>query len=415
MTNIIQPLLNTRLYHKTIGRLLYHIKLRRYWRTVPQKAETVRAKSEITVLFVITEFGGWKGLPLYQRMLLHPRFRPLLGAVTNPKYPNAKKELVNFFTSENMPFYDMDITPDCIENTHPDIIIYDSPYTTAYPPAIRYYNNLEYLFCGFDYCLSITKHVIHMDKDWYDYCWQFYVEHEEVRQCKQKIAGYRAQNIKVTGVPFQDELMLPKESFKDPWNDKTGKKRIIYAPHHSFKGSNDKGIEFATFMDYNQAMLQFARKYSDRITIAFKPHPFLYIKLLDIWGKERTDAYYNEWATMPNTQYIEGEYVGLFKYSDAIIHDCASFILEYLYMDKPSLYLIAESNNIDDMFDFVKDCYESYEHATTKEAIEQFIQNVISDIDDKSSQRKDCIAKHLTPYGGQTASDNIIQEILNGE
>ena len=215
-------------------------------------------------------------------------------------------------------------------------------------------------------------------------------------------------------MPIQDVLLLPKEKFSDPWKDKTGKKRIIYAPHHSFKGSNGDGIEFATFMEFGVLMLNIARKYREEVTFAFKPHPFLYIKLLSIWGEKRTQAYYKEWNNMPNTQYANGDYYGLFKYSDAIIHDSASFIIEYLYMNNPSMFLVAETNKKEDMFDFVIDGFNCHEHGRSDKDIEQFIQNVIAGIDKKSNQRKMFIDTQLQPPNGKTACDNIINTILNG-
>lgn len=40
------------------------------------------------------------------------------------------------------------------------------------------------------------------------------------------------------------------------------------------------------------------------------------------------------------TQLDEGEYESLFYYSDAIIHDSSSFLAEYVFTNKPALYLM---------------------------------------------------------------------------
>lgn len=409
--SLIDPIVKA--YNKWLRPTLYLLKLRVYLYNVPKKVASMRGKECINVLFVVTGIRGWKALPLFVRMMEHHRFNPLVGVNTNPKYPESKVELLDFLLSHHYEYIDLDNENNTIESINPDLIIYDSPYVTGYSHNVSYNHHLNYLFCGCDYCLAITNHKAHMVQSWYDYCWQFYVEHNDVAKRKKELLGWRASNIRVTGVPIQDELKLSKENFADPWKDKTGKKRIIYAPHHSFKGVNGGGIEFATFMDFCDVMIEFAKKYQDKITISFKPHPFLYIRLLDIWGKERTDAYYRKWEEMPNTQFENGAYYGLFKYSDAIIHDCASFIVEYLYMNKPSLYLVAESNHIEDMFDFVKDCYNSHEHAFKSNEIESFINNVIKGVDNKKEQRLECIKKHLTPPNDLSACDNIIKSILN--
>ena len=402
------------LFIKLRWKFAYHFRLYLYWTKLPRKIEIIRQKPTITVLFVVTELGSWKSLALFQSMFKHPRFRPLIGVNRNPKYPNEKLTLTNYLENHGFSFFDLDDTLGGIDSIGPDIIIYDSPYTSAYPNGLSFDKNLQYVFCGNDYCLNITKHKVHLDHPWYDYCWQFYVEHEDVAKRKRELLGYRARNIRVTGVPIQDVLLLPKEKFSDPWKDKTGKKRIIYAPHHSFKGSNGDGIEFATFMEFGVLMLNIARKYREEVTFAFKPHPFLYIKLLSIWGEKRTQAYYKEWNNMPNAQYENGDYYGLFKYSDAIIHDSASFIIEYLYMNNPSMFLVAETNKKEDMFDFVIDGFNCHEHGRSDKDIEQFIQNVIAGIDKKSNQRKMFIDTQLQPPNGKTACDNIINTILNG-
>lgn len=401
------------IYANTVAPIKYRIILYLYWLKVPWMVKKMREKQFIRVLFVTGGVRGWKASPLFLKMLEHPRFSPIIGVKTNTRYPETKRELMQYIESNRFEYIDLDFEPKGIRRIHPDIIIYSSPYKHEYTNGVSFDKNLQYLFCGCDYCINITKHVHHLKHEWYDFCWQFYVEHEDVKKRKLEIYRNRARNIRVTGVPFQDELLLPISNFSDPWKDRTGKKRIIYAPHHSFEGSNGDGIEFATFLVYYQFMLDMACKYIDKITIAFKPHPSLYIKLLDIWGKDRTDAYYDMWRNLPNTQFENGQYVGLFKYSDAIIHDCASFIIEYLYMDKPSLYLVAGSNNIDDMFDFVKDAYNCYDYAYNKNEIEQFINNVIDGRDENSCKRKECINKHLLPPNGRCACDNIIDAILN--
>ncbi len=399
-------------YDMTIGRIVSSIQLYFYWKKLPSKIKLIRGKDTIKVLFVNSTLNTWKTEMLYNYMSKNPRFQPIVGISNCKKYPYAKGDFLKYVREKDYNYVDLDTLNRGIKDIDPDIVFYGSPYPTSYSKGHYFDSNLEYVFCGCDYCINITKHVAHLKHLWYDFCWQFYVEHEDVAIRKREILGEKANNILVTGVPNQDELQMPKEAFVDPWKDRTGKKRIIYAPHHSFKGVNGDGIEFATFLDYGEIVLELAKKYQDKVTFAFKPHPFLYIRLLDIWGKEKTDAYYQQWKDLPNTQFENEGYFGLFKYSDAIIHDCASFLVEYLYMDNPSLFLVAESNNIDDMFDFVKDCYYSHEQAYCANDIELFIKNVINGVDIKQEQRRECINKQLIPPHGKTACENIIDAIL---
>lgn len=402
------------IYHNIWCKIIYHIRLVIYWAKIPLKVKRIRKKQQIRVLFVVSEVASWKSELLYQEMLNHPRFQPIIGISTSKKPWGAKKELVSYLKKKGYEYKDLDTNRKSIDIINPEIIFYYKPYSACYSEGHFFSDNLQYVFCGMDYCFEATKHAVHIEKELFDYCWQFYVENNDIAKRREEVLGYRARNTIITGVPMQDLLLQPKESFDDPWNDCTGKKRIIYAPHHSIKGTNGEGIEFATFLEYGEFILELAKKYADKITIAFKPHPNLYMKLLRIWGEEKTISYYKEWDVLQNTQIVTGDYVALFKYSDAIIHDCASFIVEYLYVNKPSMYLIAETNNIDDMFSFVKEGYFCYEHGKGNDDIEHFINNVISNIDLKKTIRSDYYFKQLIPPGGNTACTNIINSILGG-
>lgn len=402
-----------KLYHHTIGKFVYHLKLYIYWSKISRKIGKIRNKKSITVLFVNSTLTSWKTELLYNAMNNHPRFQPIIGVSTNSCYEWAKPELISYLNKRNYNYVDLDSSLCSIRNIAPDIIFYSSPYEEDYSKGHFFKDNLDYIFCGVDYCLNITKHVAHNVHPWYDYCWQFYVEHADVAIRKRELLGYRARNILITGVPFVDSLLLPRDNFDDPWKDKTGKKRIIYAPHHSIKGTNGEGIEFSTFLEYGEYILELAKKYRDKITVAFKPHGILYGKLLKIWGEDRTNAYYHAWQDLSNTQFEKGDYLGLFKYSDAIIHDCASFILEYLYMDKPSMFLVSETNSFEEMYDYVRGGLDCYEKGQSKNDIDTFIKSLIDNKDNNKIQREDYIKAQLLPPGGRTACENIIDSILN--
>ncbi len=403
------------IYHRTLSKFFYHVKLNVYWIKLPYKIRALRHKKTVRVLFVISEAASWKSEMLYTTMLLHSRFQPIIGISTSSAPWGAKETLVAYLKEKEYHYYDLDECLDSIDKIAPDIIFYYKPYSDCYSKGHFFDKNLKYIFCGLDYCFEATRHAAHIEKEYFDYCWKFFVENKEIAERRTEILGYRARNTIITGVPMQDILLRPKEAFTDPWKDKSGKKRIIYAPHHSFEGTNGDGIEFATFLLYAEDMVRIAKEYKDKITIAFKPHPNLYMKLLKIWGQEKTDAYYDQWKSMDNTQLETGEYVGLFKYSDAIIHDCASFIVEYLYSDNPGLYLVAKSNNLDEMFKFVRDGYECYEHGYNVADIEAFIDRVIKGIDAKKEQREKYVISNLIPPNGKTACDNIINSILFDE
>jgi hypothetical protein len=175
------------------------------------------------------------------------------------------------------------------------------------------------------------------------------------------------------------------------------------------------GIEYSTFLDNADFMLDMAVKYRDQVQWAFKPHPILRGKLEKIWGRERTDAYYRKWQELENCQLENGAYQALFLYSDAMIHDCGSFTVEYHLTGKPVLYLVNGKNHQSNITRFSRQGYDLHYKAKTTAEIEQFIINVINDVDPLLSQRLKFRAENLIAPNGKTACENIIHAILGEE
>lgn len=217
---------------------------------------------------------------------------------------------------------------------------------------------------------------------------------------------------RVTGLPFQDILEKDKSEFQDPWKPQNKrKKRIIWALHHTIPTA-DNILEYSTFLDVADFMLEIAAEYKDTVQIAFKPHPFLLKKLYNIWGKEKTDVYYQKWSKLENTQFESGEYYALFKYSDALIHDCGSFTIEYIYMDNPVMYLSNGKPHTDTLNDFGKADYATHVLGTSKDDIHNFIKDIIAEKDRLKKEREEFLRKYLTIPDTGNASLNIINSIL---
>ena len=167
-------------------------------------------------------------------------------------------------------------------------------------------------------------------------------------------------------------------------------------------------------MEFGEFILDIAEKFKENVYLAFKPQPTLYPKLLKIWGKEKTDAYYQKWKEMENAQVELGDYISLFKYSDAMIHDCSSFMIEYHFTNNPVLYLDLGGVIKEDLSPFGLEGFELCYHGHSTKDIEKFIQHVINGEDKRKKERVDFYNNHLLPPNGKTASQNIIDTILNG-
>jgi CDP-glycerol glycerophosphotransferase (TagB/SpsB family) len=156
-------------------------------------------------------------------------------------------------------------------------------------------------------------------------------------------------------------------------------------------------------------MLEIAEKYKDDVQFAFKPHPVLKFKLINIWGKEKTEAYYKKWEELENAQLEQGYYMDLFKTSDALIHDCASFTAEYLYTGKPVLFMVRDPQVLSHWNPFGRKCFDMHYHAENTEQIEEFIKNVVlQGQDSMQEEREKFCREYLYPADGVMPSQKIM-------
>lgn len=404
-----------RIYNALVRRYKLWINIPLYRKMMPLKIKRIRSKKVIKVLFVITEVGPWKTKELYKAMVKHKRFSPFIGISESCEVPDEKKELIHFLKNSGIPFVDLDKdTKNVFHAISPDIIFYQKPYDWVYKQNIQYWNHLKSSFCYVCYAFHSSDVSWSVNLPLFDYSWQQYFENKLVASpYRLSLMNDKGKQAVVTGLPIQDQLMIPKEKFTDPWKKQDHpKKRIIYAPHHTISTEHLSGLALSSFLENGELILELMHKYEDKVQWAFKPHPLLYAKLIKIWGKEKTDRYYDEWRISENSQYENGEYDALFKYSDAMIHDCCSFTIEYHYTKNPAMFLLRQHGMEVTYNEFGQKAFDLHYKGYTKEDIEQFIQNVINGIDPMKEERETFYNEHLLPPHGKTACENIINAIL---
>ena len=386
-----------------------------YRKMMPLKIKRIRSKKVIKVLFVITEVGAWKTKELYTAMVKHKRFSPFIGISESCELPNEKKELIHFLKKIDIPFVDLDKdTKKVFHDISPDIIFYQKPYEVVYRKDILFWNHFKSLFWYVYYAFHLSDVFWSVNLPLFDYSWQQYFENTlAASPHRLSLMHDKGKQAVVTGLPIQDQLSQPKAKYVDPWKKQVhSKKRIIYAPHHTIGNEHLSGLALSSFLENGEIMLQLMHKYEDKVQWAFKPHPLLYTKLIKIWGKEKTDRYYDEWRISENSQYENGEYDALFKYSDAMVHDCCSFTIEYHYTRNPVMFLLRQHGREVTYNEFGQKAFDLHYKGYTKEDIEQFIQNVINGIDPMKEERETFYNEHLLPPHGKTACENIINAIL---
>lgn len=397
-------------FHKYTSRKAYDEKWKRLQR--------VRQKQKITVVFQVWNVSKWRCDSLYRLMYKHPRFEPYIWIIDEPGFSpevcrENREKILHFFEGDIYRKTFADHWEAMNEEIDPDLVFIQEHYLhdiNMHPCA---YNHL---LCYVRYCYMTTNLTKGIDYFPSHALLFFFQEHQSIADLSQRFITGSAKKFVVTGHPIADYLTsIPSEGVS-VWRTMPAPcKKLIWAPHWTVTDNSElayRGV--STFMRLCAFMIELAKKYSDRLQIAFKPHPSLYVALCNHpdWGAEKTRAYYNCWQNMSNTQLETGSYRELFQQSDAMIHDCGSFIIEYLLVNKPCMYLGLPDGfrNFNEMNQKALSCHEK---GATEEEIENFVRRLLSgDVDAKYEQRIQFIKDYLLPPHGKSAAQNIVDAIL---
>lgn len=386
-------------------------------------AKRVFSKPQINVIFFAVNVGMWKNDGLFQFLLKNKRFNPvivsfLLGHNSKEYWRKVQNEMREFFTSKGYPYYDCyDFKTDKwldISVFSPDIVFYaqQGNYNTShhsYRIDNLWHNSL---FAYTPYCLLMENIPDFYNSLLTNIAWRVFIPTTIHDAIFQKYTYAKDNNRVVVGCTFADDLKNATDDVA--WKNKDKSiLRIIWAPHHSILASDL--LNYSNFLDIAEPMLKLAKRYKDKIQIAFKPHPRLLDKLykLEGWGIEKADSYYQAWASGSNTMLVNGSYASLFKSSDAMIHDCSSFTGEYLYTGKPVMYL-AKDDHIDFMNAFGRFCFEQHYKGRTIDDVEYFINEVvIKGNDTMKKSREQFYQDYLIPPNNRSVSENMYLEFLD--
>lgn len=378
---------------------------------LPQKVKKIRRKEKIRFLFVLQILPQWKTEQLYISMLCHPRFEPILGIIPCIENPGEEQKVIEYCKKKGYSYVMLSGDKKLTEQIKADFVTHQKPYQKQFYPLHYVTRNLNIPCVVIPYAMNsiITNKLIRMRL--YSYCWKQYFENESCCNERKSSHQLKGRNYAVTGLPVMDELTQPKETYPSPWPD-DGRKRIIYAPHHTIGDLHLSWINLSTFLENGEFMQKMRDKYSDKVYFVFKPHPLLHQKLCAVWGEQKTEEYYNSWRQAENSHIELGPYMGLFKHSDAMIHDCGSFTVEYLYTGNPVMYLVKDEHTDDTKSAYVKEAYNLHYKGRTHEEIERFIIDVIDGNDPLKERRQQYYQTTLMPPHGKTACENIINSLL---
>ncbi len=376
---------------------------------------------KIKICFIAMNLGMWRYQAIYELFKNDERFE--VSVLLSPtclwdktEQARSVQELRDYFQSKDISYYDWDTNNqvskvDIKQDINPDIIFYPQQYKNTLYKEHSYRRFLKKLFCLCPYGIATEETQWTYNTEFHNFAWKLFYTNQGELKAAQRIAYNKGKNVIITGYPNLDEYLSPVKN--DIWKIKNPSiKRLIWAPHYSIFEDEDE-LHLSNFLWMAEDMIKIAELYQDKLQIAFKPHPKLRTRLYQHpdWGKEKTDLYYNRWNEMINTQLETGPFIDLFKSSDAMVHDSDSFQIEYLYVNKPVMFVKQkkEQKNTSELRNLAIECH--YIGNCFKD-IEKFI-NMIIDEDDPMKEKRDSFFKdYLLPPNGTNVALNIYNDII---
>lgn len=286
-----------------------------------------------------------------------------------------------------------------------DIAILNTNDQVIYPKMYRIYNFIKHdiLTCLVYYSYSLLNISNVVNTDVVNLVWKYFVENKDKYNEISKIQAIKGKNLVASGYPKMDSLHDEPILKKD-------KKTVLICSHHTIWSDE----YYSCFLTYCDFFAELPKKYSN-INFIFRPHPLLNNRLKDIWGKEKVEQYWNSINSNENAYLDESaEYLNKFANSDGIIHDCGSFLAEYLFTGNPQCYLIKNKNNVSKYYNAIgMDCLENSYLAYKKDDIVDFIENVIIKNQDVMKKQRADFVSNVLKYNYPNSSMVVLDYIKN--
>lgn len=412
LVSFLLPSYINRMYVRVLFYSLFY-RIHNRWLVIKKKK-----KDKLSVAFIVMSHTMWKEGKLYDLLENSERFTPILVLAPTPRIYNTP-ELYNEETLRMSSFFRKMrcryIMYDDFENGKYefDIAFYQQPYEDGILPRLHPLKLRNTLVCYIPYSfptLYLKYDYLHLIMN---IAWKMFYPSNAYKDMIKELSICGGHNVVASGYLSADYLINPDiEKAHNFWTESIhSKKRIIWAPHHSVSNRN-LNIHQSTFLEYHEVMLNIADCFSEEIEIAFNPHPLLFDSLKHHlgWSDDNIRNYVKEWEKRDNCVVTYDNYIDVFNTSDALIHDCASFTVEYIYTLKPVLFLCKNSvdtDHRDRLCEPALKAFDAHYKAYQEADVFSFIKEVVIQGTDTKKADRDNAFKGIAPPYGKNSSENI--------
>lgn len=382
-----------------------------------RKILAVRRSKRIKVAFLVVFDTTFPTRPVFEKMMNSTLFDPYIIVIPNvfhsmkyqiELYNKTFETLTNEYGNRVIGGYN--IKTDEYLELHEEygIVFFCNPYKALVHPLhdIEYFIDKKCLTVYANYGFAAVKYWSEViNTDFYNYLWKVCVETKSNLRYLEDTQSINGVNGVVTGYLKMDQLS--GEAILE-----RSRKMIMICPHHTVTGWAK--LDISNFLRFSEFFIRLPQMYPE-IDFVFRPHPLLFTNLIEhkLWSQNKLEDYIKRLTIAPNMIYdTSGYYLDKFANSDAMIHDCASFIAEYLYTEKPCCYMMkSKTKTIDELIPFGQKCMENYYYALTEKDIISFIDEVIIKGNDPKKEQRENFAKNELKINYPNTTEFIIDYI----
>ncbi len=287
-----------------------------------------------------------------------------------------------------------------------DIIYFADPYDAMAPEVhtIRYASKKDVLpvYVNYGYDVGYYTMYSRMKGPELNTVWKYFTETVySFEECK-KLQILQGSNVVLTGYAKMDDYVNYSKDMK-----KT-RKKILITSHHSV---NMEELPLSNFRTYYELLLNLPKMFPG-IDFVFRPHPFMFIRLINekVWTKDQVISYIEKLKQVRIEYSDGGDYLSLFAECDAIINDCGSFTMEWLFTGKPGCFVLNEDLRDKHLTTQMNEAIKRYRIAKNEADIINFIKDIDEGIISANIEMDEWVRDNIA-INYPNAGEKILEEM----
>ncbi len=256
-----------------------------------------------------------------------------------------------------------------------DVVYCANPYDTIVDPkhSICYLSKKNllvfHLSYGFDVGFSTTLgRMTNLDCN---LLWKYFTDTTYSYNDFVKYQLNKGRNVELVGYAKMDVLSKYK------YVSKKKRKKILIAVHHTVAMEE---LPLSNFLEYYDLIPELSEMFPD-IDFIFRPHPLLFTAMINnnFWTEKQVDEYLQKLQEHGIIYSTSGDYMQLYAECDALINDCGSFTVEWLYTGKPSCFAYSKKLNENMLTTLMLESIKCQYVAHSREDIISFVNQIVND------------------------------------